>query len=220
MRGRKVTIEQHKRSPSLQLTFHHHHHHYHIIQSIVLRGKREKGSSVNIEEDEEKRKYIQEGTAKLFLPSDNIKTPFYNPTMTTNRDLSIVAIQTYLSHFYTQGKGNKEEKEIKVLDGLTATGIRTMRMYNELSPPSSFSLSFTANDYSSSSIASTQHNFLLNKIPFLFSPSFPPSPPSPPSLFLPPSLTLPSPPLSPLSPKVTLSHDDLVYFLFPPPSLL
>ncbi len=74
---------------------------------------------------------ISEGDTKVFVyknkmhekgPGTKEKLPFYNPSMMLNRDLSIVFCQWLV---------NKSKKELKILDGLAASGIRGIRIANE-----------------------------------------------------------------------------------------
>ena len=75
---------------------------------------------------------IIEGKTEVLVFKDNLtkkgpgsknKVPFYNPTMELNRDLSILV---------TQWLVNNNEKTIHILDGLAASGIRGIRLANEL----------------------------------------------------------------------------------------
>jgi len=56
-------------------------------------------------------------------PGSKDKLPFYNPTMELNRDLSILICQWFI---------NNSKKNLKILDGLAASGIRGVRFSNEL----------------------------------------------------------------------------------------
>jgi len=76
---------------------------------------------------------ISEGNTKLSVYKTKEKNkgpgtkekglPFYNPSMELNRDMSIVLVQ------YLVNKGNKN---LKILDGLAASGIRGIRFANEI----------------------------------------------------------------------------------------
>ena len=66
---------------------------------------------------------IKEGTTELFVyknktsvkgPSIRENTPFYNPAMELNRDVSILVNQWFL---------NTSAKHVHILDGLAASGI-------------------------------------------------------------------------------------------------
>jgi tRNA (guanine26-N2/guanine27-N2)-dimethyltransferase len=56
-------------------------------------------------------------------PGSKDKVPFYNPSMELNRDLSIIVAQWLI---------NNSKKQVKFLDGLSASGIRGIRFANEL----------------------------------------------------------------------------------------
>ena len=75
---------------------------------------------------------VTEGTTKVMVfknkdskkgPGSKDKLPFYNPTMELNRDLSILVCQWLI---------NNSEKHLRILDGLAASGIRGVRLSNEL----------------------------------------------------------------------------------------
>jgi tRNA (guanine26-N2/guanine27-N2)-dimethyltransferase len=56
-------------------------------------------------------------------PGSKDNLPFYNPAMELNRDLSVLVCQWLV---------NNSKKNLKVLDGLAATGIRGLRFANEV----------------------------------------------------------------------------------------
>ena len=56
-------------------------------------------------------------------PGFKEKLPFYNPSMELNRDLSILVCQWFI---------NNNNKHLRLLDGLAASGIRGVRLSNEL----------------------------------------------------------------------------------------
>jgi tRNA (guanine26-N2/guanine27-N2)-dimethyltransferase len=56
-------------------------------------------------------------------PGSKGKVPFYNPAMELNRDLSVLVGQWFV---------NNSIKHLRFLDGLAASGIRGMRLANEL----------------------------------------------------------------------------------------
>ncbi|MCX6666805.1 MAG: tRNA (guanine(10)-N(2))-dimethyltransferase [Euryarchaeota archaeon] len=56
-------------------------------------------------------------------PGSKEKGPFYNPAMELNRDLSVLVIQWLV---------NCSKKHVKLLDGLAASGIRGIRLANEV----------------------------------------------------------------------------------------
>lgn len=77
-------------------------------------------------------KRITEGTSKIIVttkketskgPGSKDKLPFYNPAMELNRDLSVVVCQWLI---------NNSKNFVSLLDGLAASGIRGLRLSNEL----------------------------------------------------------------------------------------
>jgi tRNA (guanine26-N2/guanine27-N2)-dimethyltransferase len=56
-------------------------------------------------------------------PGKKENLPFYNPTMEQNRDLSILVCQWLVNH---------RKKHLRILDGLAASGIRGLRIANEV----------------------------------------------------------------------------------------
>lgn len=57
-------------------------------------------------------------------PGAKNKFPFYNPSMESNRDFSIILCQWLI---------NNSKKHMRILDGLAASGIRGLRLANEIS---------------------------------------------------------------------------------------
>ncbi len=57
-------------------------------------------------------------------PGSKNKLPFYNPSMELNRDLSVIVCQWLV---------NNSKNHVSLLDGLAASGIRGLRLANELS---------------------------------------------------------------------------------------
>ena len=101
---------------------------------------------------------IKEGTTELFVyknktsvkgPSIREKTPFYNPSMELNRDVSILVNQWLL---------NTSTKHVHILDGLAASGIRGIRLAHELSGD----FEVTINDWNDQSFALIQQNIQKN----------------------------------------------------------
>jgi tRNA (guanine26-N2/guanine27-N2)-dimethyltransferase len=103
---------------------------------------------------------IKEGTTELFVyknktsvkgPSIREKTPFYNPSMELNRDVSILVNQWLL---------NTSTKHVHILDGLAASGIRGIRLAHELSGD----FEVTINDWNDQSFALIQQNIQKNQL--------------------------------------------------------
>ncbi len=97
---------------------------------------------------------INEGSAKLNIPDPkkyklDAKSPaFYNPTMISNRDISILLLKVFF--------GNKK---FNALDLLSATGARAIRIKKEI--PQSV---VWANDAKESAFALIKENAKLNKL--------------------------------------------------------
>lgn len=98
---------------------------------------------------------IVEGTTTVFIPKQQTKQkgpgkkqglPFYNPAMELNRDISIALVQLFLSE--------KDDKQVELLDGLAATGIRGIRFAHELKG----SFQVTINDWSEEAFSVIQKN--------------------------------------------------------------
>lgn len=75
---------------------------------------------------------VTEGNTNIFVfknketikgPGSKEGLPFYNPSMEQNRDLSIIVCQWLI---------NNSKKHVNILDGLAASGIRGIRVANEL----------------------------------------------------------------------------------------
>ncbi len=76
---------------------------------------------------------ISEGSTDIFVYKNKEKTkgpgakkgciPFYNPAMELNRDLSIVFVQWLV---------NNSKQSLKILDGLSSSGLRGVRISNEI----------------------------------------------------------------------------------------
>src|SRR5512136_156916 len=101
---------------------------------------------------------VREGTTELFVytrnasakgPSIRDQTPFYNPAMELNRDVSILVNQWFL---------NTNKKHIHILDGLAASGIRGIRLAHELEGDFDVSI----NDWNEQSFALIQKNIEKN----------------------------------------------------------
>jgi len=80
----------------------------------------------------QKIKKVVEGKTDFFVfknkdnlkgPGSKDKLPFYNPAMELNRDLSILICQWLV---------NNSKKKIQILDGLAASGLRGIRIKNEV----------------------------------------------------------------------------------------
>jgi tRNA (guanine26-N2/guanine27-N2)-dimethyltransferase len=103
---------------------------------------------------------IKEGTTELFVfkkktsmkgPSTRDQTPFYNPSMELNRDVSILVNQWFL---------NTYSNHVHILDGLAASGIRGIRLAHELNGD----FDVTINDWNDQSFALIQQNMQKNSL--------------------------------------------------------
>lgn len=96
-------------------------------------------------ETKEEPKYIVEGSARIF-EEGNV---FYNPVQEFNRDISILALNTFIEIFkqdlekrkppHVKGIKKKDnvpppvvDKRIKILEALSATGLRSIRYAKEV----------------------------------------------------------------------------------------
>lgn len=84
-------------------------------------------------------------------PGAKDKLPFYNPAMELNRDLSIVVCQWIL---------NNSDKTIRLLDGLAASGIRGLRLANELDGD----FTVTINDWNEDAYKLIEENLKNSKL--------------------------------------------------------
>lgn len=78
-------------------------------------------------------KLVEEGTAKVFFQGD----VFYNPVQVFNRDLSIHVIKEFDNlRREDKSKGrrmkNKKISDLKILEALSATGLRSIRYVKEI----------------------------------------------------------------------------------------
>ena len=104
---------------------------------------------------------ITEGTTEVLVhqnkltnkgPSTRVHEPFYNPSMELNRDLSILVNQWFI---------NTSVKQVHLLDGLAASGIRGMRYAHELTGD----FDVTLNDWDDESYELIQQNILTHSLP-------------------------------------------------------
>lgn len=88
---------------------------------------------------------IEEGLAKI----KKYKNTFYNPAQKTNRDISILVISEYF----------KSKSNIRILDAMSATGLRGLRYLKELNNGKIF-----FNDINENAISSIQENLEFNGV--------------------------------------------------------
>jgi tRNA (guanine26-N2/guanine27-N2)-dimethyltransferase len=110
--------------------------------------------------DFSKPQIIEEGDTKIFVfrhkisekgPASKHSLPFYNPSMQLNRDLSVL---------FAQWLANTCGKNLKILDGLGASGIRGIRLANEVEGD----FFVTINDFSEEAYQLIKKNIELNRL--------------------------------------------------------
>mmetsp|Transcript_83173 Transcript_83173/g.101923 ORF Transcript_83173/g.101923 Transcript_83173/m.101923 type:complete len:536 (-) Transcript_83173:33-1640(-) len=87
-----------------------------------------KDKEQTFDRDNDKLRIDREGLIKFILPPN----VFYNPAMSTNRDVSILAIETY--GIIMKNKLKNKFNKLKIFEGLSATGLRSCRYINEINP--------------------------------------------------------------------------------------
>lgn len=109
-------------------------------------------------------KIIKEGKAQLQVP----KTVFYNPVQEFNRDLSVLVLKTFLKHNVWHHKNEEKHVKnrggIKILDALSASGLRSIRYAKELGESGSIVRSIVANDLSETAVDLIKKNITLNNV--------------------------------------------------------
>lgn len=96
---------------------------------------------------------IEEGGIKIKVEEETLKSPsskskvFYNPRMKINRDLTIIFLKSFF------------KKPIRILDGMAATGIRSLRILKEIEVEE-----IIINDISKDSVERIKENIKLNNV--------------------------------------------------------
>jgi len=107
---------------------------------------------------------IKEGQALLEIP----KAVFYNPVQEFNRDLSVLVLRTYLKHnvwhHRHEEKHVKARGGLKILDALSASGLRSIRYAQELGASGDIVDKIVANDLSDSAVSLIKRNIELNGV--------------------------------------------------------
>lgn len=109
-------------------------------------------------------KIIKEGQVQLQVP----RTVFYNPVQEFNRDLSVLVLRTYLKHNVWHHRN--EEKHVKgrggmkILDALSASGMRSIRYAKELGSAGNIVKKIVANDLSEVAVDLIKKNIELNDV--------------------------------------------------------
>lgn len=109
-------------------------------------------------------KIIKEGQAQLSIP----KTVFYNPVQEFNRDLSVLVLKTYLKHnvwhHRSEEKHVKSRGGLKILDALSASGLRSIRYAKELGTTGAIVKQIVANDLSVEAVSLINKNIISNQV--------------------------------------------------------
>eukprot|EP00026_Physarum_polycephalum_P005395 Phypoly_transcript_05429.p1 GENE.Phypoly_transcript_05429~~Phypoly_transcript_05429.p1 ORF type:complete len:649 (+),score=118.64 Phypoly_transcript_05429:147-1949(+) len=105
--------------------------------------------------------YFSEGSANILYKDKN--AVFYNPVQEFNRDMSIMMIKLFQDLRESEGKGRK----IKVLEALTATGLRSVRYAKEI-PDIEMILS---NDIDEAAVDSIRKNAEFNGVTHIIHPN-------------------------------------------------
>lgn len=109
-------------------------------------------------------KVIKEGQAQLTVP----KTVFYNPVQEFNRDLSVLVVKTYLKRnlwcYKNEEKFIRGRGGMKLLDALSATGLRSIRYAKELGQHGDIVKNIVANDLSQPAADIIRHNIDHNQV--------------------------------------------------------
>ncbi len=119
---------------------------------------------------------IKEGEAEILFPSEN--SVFYNPVQEYNRDMSIAVIQVFeqilheehISRIkkrsekgkatFDEEKINSDRKGVNILEGLSASGLRSIRYAKELS----YVNKIIINDFSKEAVVNIERNVKHNNL--------------------------------------------------------
>ena len=107
---------------------------------------------------------LQEGSAEVLFPSLN--DVFYNPVQEFNRDLTIAVIQNFIDTSNREKSKEKGDEGVKILEGLAASGLRSIRFAKELTGVARI----VANDWSRQAVESIERNAEHNKVRHLVEP--------------------------------------------------
>ncbi|MES1919499.1 RNA methyltransferase tRNA(m5U54)methyltransferase [Bonamia ostreae] len=120
-------------------------------------------------QNDKKQKLVIEGKTKIKITENS----FYNEAQVLNRDLSVAAIATFIKYiqkkddikfrrnFELNGDKINFKKKVVIVDGLSASGIRSIRYANELEPKKHIEI--IANDIDPKSVRLIKENCDLNK---------------------------------------------------------
>lgn len=151
----------------------------------MLASQHEKRENRNVNkpdmETNNEPKYIVEGSARIF-EEGNV---FYNPVQEFNRDISILALNTFIEIFKQdlekrkppRVKGIKKkdakvpplvvDKRVKILEALSATGLRSIRYAKEVEGVDEI----TANDLMAEAVEMITRNVKNNGVEHLVTPN-------------------------------------------------
>jgi tRNA (guanine26-N2/guanine27-N2)-dimethyltransferase len=120
-------------------------------------------------------RFITEGSAKIF-EEGNV---FYNPVQEFNRDISISVLNTFLEIYRKEPEAKNPRKDkqpqktegtrkkIRILEALSATGLRSIRYAKEIPGVDEI----IANDLSSAAVEMIKRNVVLNEVEKLVTPN-------------------------------------------------
>lgn len=111
-----------------------------------------------MEQTADDQQVLQEGKAKLILDKKNI---FYNPVQEFNRDLSIAVLSQY------SNEKDKKNSGLRILEALSATGLRSIRYAKEVPDASEI----VANDIAEQAVESIKKNAKYNGVENIVKPS-------------------------------------------------
>ncbi|MBN1763515.1 MAG: tRNA (guanine(10)-N(2))-dimethyltransferase [Methanomicrobia archaeon] len=96
---------------------------------------------------------LTEGTTRILVPAQHLtKSMFYNPRMELCRDIDIASIAVFTASF-------RDPAKLKYLDALAGTGVRGVRVANEVG-----CLDVTINDRSTPAFEFSKQNIALNGV--------------------------------------------------------
>lgn len=115
-------------------------------------------------------RFITEGSARIYEEGH----VFYNPVQEFNRDISICVLNTFLNIYKNEieSRSSKREtpsadKKIKILEALSATGLRSIRYAKEVPGVDEI----IANDLMSEAVDMIKKNVKLNEVGHLVTPN-------------------------------------------------
>lgn len=102
---------------------------------------------------------ITEGRATILFPTSN--TVFYNNVQVFNRDMSVAVIKLFKETYFLEVSGNQHKnKTFKILEALSATGLRAIRYAREIPNVDEI----TANDFSKEAVTNIERNIKHNDV--------------------------------------------------------